>query len=242
MLSFCFLVAVAAECQEQAWCSTNLAPSADGKEHPNCKSWVQDCPCTCPQAASAPEPEKPKVNPFGEQISDDHSETCTADSKRKGDTIYLLYDVYYGERFNFRKSIFRRVGFTYEMLQKHTDFKWILVLPPFRDQYKGEVEFAAWREFFDIPGLRQFYPHIVEYDEYMQDVSHRQIDVVIRKENVDTCGAKFEKYGVTKKSNGEYELMGQSITVKEFRCNPGLYINVRLCKQFNCAFNRCTRL
>ena len=63
------------------------------------------------------------------------AETCTAESARKGKKIYLLYDVYYGERFNFRKSIIRRVGDTLRMLRTHTDFEWILVLPPFREQH-----------------------------------------------------------------------------------------------------------
>ena len=209
------------DCQEEDWCSTNLPPT-DGKDHPNCRSWISACPCTCAATASTPEPEKPAVNLFGEQIDDDLTEKCTAASKRKGDTIYLLYDVYYGERFNFRKSIFRRVGFTYEMLLKHTDFKWVLVLPPFRDQYGGEVEFPAWREFFDIDRLKQFYPNIIEYDEYMKIPEHRQIDVVIRKESEESCGDKFEKYGVSRGNEpNTYELMGHTILVKEFRCNPG---------------------
>jgi hypothetical protein len=69
--------------------------------------------------------------------------TCTAQSTRIGDTIYLLYDVYYGERFNFRKSLLKRVGTTLEMVEKYTDYKWVLVLPPFRESSGGVAEFSG---------------------------------------------------------------------------------------------------
>jgi hypothetical protein len=179
LLAGCLLETVRGGCTEEPWCSTNLPVGEDGTEHSNCVSWKKECPCTCSKAASASEPEKPKENPFGVTVSDDLSETCTADSKRKGDTVYLLYDVYYGERFNFRKSIFRRVGNTYEMLHKHTDFKWILVLPPFRDSMGGTVEFPAWSQFFDLDKLKQFYP-VQHKQTYLKSTSSlKLLDVSI---------------------------------------------------------------
>jgi peptide-O-fucosyltransferase len=145
--------------------------------------------------------------------------TCTAESTRIGDTIYLLYDVYYGERFNFRKSLIKRVGSTLGILEKYTDYKWVLVLPPFRGSEGGGVEFSEWSEFFDMNRLKGHKENIMEWDKYMQQAGD-VIDVVIRKEDKETCGQKMEKYGV-RKSGEKWDLMGRKVTIKEFMCAPG---------------------
>ena len=52
---------------------------------------------------------------------------------------FVLYDVGFGERFNFRKSVFRRVMGAVQVLAKHaaSHGDWVLVVPPFRDTVGG---------------------------------------------------------------------------------------------------------
>jgi hypothetical protein len=213
------------ECNEQSWCKNNLKPSEDGTEHSNCENWTKDCPCTCAESLAKLK-DKPVVAPEDRDehwnrdlVESDIEGTCTAESTRIGDTIYLLYDVYYGERFNFRKSLIRRVGSTLDMLEQYTDYKWVLVLPPFRESFAGTSEFSAWSEYFDMDRLKEHKPNIMEYGEYMQQAGD-VIDVVIRKEDKETCGEKMEKYDV-RKDGDKWQLMGRKVTIKEFVCAPG---------------------
>ena len=176
--------------------------------------------------ANKPEESKDKleIEAFAKVLGDEMpKETCTADSQRKGEKIYLLYDVYYGERFNFRKSIIRRVGDTLRMLRVHTDFEWVLVLPPFRESYSGYPEWPKWSEFFDTSGLTTVLGSFIEYADYMAQVGGH-IDVVVRKEVVTSCGDGMVKYGV-EKAEGDglrFKLMGVDVSIGKFSCHPGV--------------------
>jgi hypothetical protein len=59
----------------------------------------------------------------------------------------------------------------------------------------------------------------MEWHEYMEQAGDT-IDVVIRKEDKETCGEKMEKYGVRKQGD-KWSLMGRKVTIKKFACAPG---------------------
>eukprot|EP01052_Picozoa_sp_SAG31_P000676 SAG31_NODE_20_length_34168_cov_33.651296_2_plen_185_part_00 len=62
---------------------------------------------------------------------------------------YLLYDVDPGEGFNFRKGCFHRImSLANKLQQSHSDVKWVIVVPPFKD--RNSQQFYPVGSFFDI--------------------------------------------------------------------------------------------
>ena len=118
------------------------------------------------------------------------------------DAKFILYDVGFGERFNFRKSVFRRVMGTVDVLSKHAaDLgTWVLVLPPFRDVVRGMESFAPFSDFMRLDKLRELYPHVIDFHDYVairgNRVSHILMPVNDHKlENVrdESCAPAVEK-------------------------------------------------
>eukprot|EP00937_MAST-01D_sp_MAST-1D-sp2_P006048 g6048.t1 len=106
------------------------------------------------------------------------------------DAKYLLYDVGFGERFNFRKSVFRRVMGTLRVLEKHAaDLgPWVLVLPPFRDVAHGMESFAPFSTFMQIAKMREgLHPLIIDFHDYVERVGAR-VDHII----MPTSDHKFD--------------------------------------------------
>ena len=83
---------------------------------------------------------------------------------------FVLYDVGFGERFNFRKSVFRRVMGAVQVLAKHaaSHGDWVLVVPPFRDTVGGYEKFAPFGDFMRLDKLRALYPHIIDFVDYVR--------------------------------------------------------------------------
>jgi hypothetical protein len=176
-------------------------------------------------AAGAPVPDEPTcADPSTPDLDPTHK--------------YLLYNVNYGERFNFRKSILRRVVNTVKVLNDTTDYTWVLVLSPFRENYKGDVDFLPWGDVFKVSAFRA-YPNVIEYHTYVKAFGNK-IDVFMRptsweatqemkkasqscadyitSEDFSTVGIKLNHEGGRITLPGKFVVMGQELEIGRFEC------------------------
>jgi hypothetical protein len=162
-------------------------------------------------------------------------ESCTAlelDPSHK----YLLYNVNYGERFNFRKSILRRVLNTVWVLNKTTDYTWVLVVPPFREYYQGTNEFLAWGDVFNVSTIHRAYDHVIELQTYFE-VFGNKIDAFFEpvsweatqemKKKSHSCAEHVHsmEHGYQTvspgKEGGMFNIMGHEVEIDKYDCIHG---------------------
>lgn len=130
-------------------------------------------------------------------------------SKAERTKRYFLYDVGPGERFNMRKAIVQRPLATVAALAKATDESWTLVLPPF-EQFRSKEGKEPWAKFFDTQLLKVVWPHIIEFDEWLETVGDR-IDYVY---NPAECPAE-----VMEQRDFDHQVFGTPVTIGAIKCS-----------------------
>jgi hypothetical protein len=142
---------------------------------------------------------------------------------------FFLYDVGYGERFNFRKSIIRRVFATIDSLNKHSSYEWTLVLPPFRSMYDSTEEFVSWGDFFQIQEIRKVHKHTIVFDEFVSKHAS-SVDTIVFTEKKASEAACKESVTKRRKSysneanEGEIDLFGVNFKVRKgYQCKSFEY-------------------
>jgi hypothetical protein len=86
-------------------------------------------------------------------------------------TVHVLYEVAWGEQFNFRKSVVARaVSVVRALADADAATKYVLVLAPFHSEdTKGEHLWHSWASLFRVAGLSAVYPHMTDFDQYEKE-------------------------------------------------------------------------
>jgi hypothetical protein len=128
---------------------------------------------------------------------------------------YFIYDVGPGERFNMRKAIVQRPFATVAALAKAEggDDSWTLVLPPF-EQFRSKEGKEPWAKFFDTQLIKAVWPHVIEFDEWVETVGKETGNRVDYVYNPAECPAE-----VMEQKNFDHQIFGQHIEVGSIKCS-----------------------
>lgn len=129
---------------------------------------------------------------------------------------FFAYDLdppNYGERFSTRKRYSVHAFHFVKMLEKlDPDHEWTLVLAPFTTTFDGQRTFTPWRSLFDLTQLRNVFPRIMDYEDFMKQHGN-YVDYFVALSPGDKECKTYPSYELTATGKSTPMMaMGQKVT------------------------------